>query len=54
MGYMWVSLIIDQSECLLLLFICTELTFFYIELPETAYLNQSELSIFHVYYYDLN
>ena len=49
MGYMWVSLIIDQSECLLLLFICTELTFFYIELPETAFIWTNQNWVFFMY-----
>ena len=44
-GYLWVSLIIDQSECLICFFLCTELTLFCTELPENCiYLNQSELS----------
>ena len=48
-GCLWVSLIIDQSECLICYFLCTEL-------PENCiYLNQSELSnFFHVYYCDVN
>ena len=63
-GYLWVSLIVDQSECLnyyffcteLTLFctelnlFCTELTLFCTELPENCiYLNQSELSNFSMY-----
>ena len=56
-GYLWVSLIIDQSECLICYFLCTELTLFCteltlfcIELPENyIYLNQSELSNFSMY-----
>ena len=48
-GYLWVSLIIDQSECLICFFLCTELTPFF-ELPENCiYLNQSELSNFFMY-----
>ena len=55
-GYLWVSLIIDQPECLVCYFLCTELTLFCIELPENCiYLNQSELSnFFYVYYYKRN
>ena len=46
-GYLWVSLIIDQPECLVCYFLCTELTLFCIELPENCiYLNQAELSNF--------
>ena len=56
-GYLWVSLIIDQSECLIcyflcseLTFFCTELTLFCTELPENCiYLNQSELRKFSMY-----
>ena len=56
-GYLWVSLIIDQSECLVCYFLCneltlscSELTLFYTELPENCiYLNQSELSNFFPY-----
>ena len=49
-GYLWVSLIIDQSECLICFFLCTELTLFCTELPENyIYLNQSELSNFSTY-----
>ena len=56
-GYLWVSLIIDQSECLICYFLCTELTLFCTELtlfctelPENCiYLNQSELSNFSMY-----
>ena len=63
-GYLWVSLIIDQSECLICFFLCTELTLFCTELtlfcteltlfctelPENCiYLNQSELSNFFMY-----
>ena len=49
-GCLWVSLIIDQSECLICYFLCTELTLFCTELPETCiYLNQSELSNFSMY-----
>ena len=49
-GYLWVSLIIDHSECLICYFLCTELTLFYIELPENCiFLNQSELSNFFMY-----
>ena len=56
-GYLWVSLIIDQSECLICYFLCTELTLFCTELTlsctelsETCiYLNQSELSNFSMY-----
>ena len=55
--YLWVSLIIDQSECLICYFLCTELTLFCTELtlfctelPENCiYLNQSELSNFSMY-----
>ena len=44
------SLIIDQSECLICYFLCTELTLFCTELPENCiYLNQSELSNFSMY-----
>ena len=54
MGYLRVSLITDQSECLICYFLCTELTLFCneltlfcTELPENCiYLNQSELSNF--------
>ena len=53
-GCLWVSLIIDQSECLICYFLCTELTLFCIELtlfctelPENCiYLNQPVLSNF--------
>ena len=46
-GYLWVSLIIHQLECLVCYFFCTELTLFCTEFPENCiYLNQSELSIF--------
>ena len=49
-GYLWVSLIIDQSECLICYFLCTELTLFCTELPENCFnLNQSELSNFSMY-----
>ena len=49
-SYLWVSLIIDQSEYLICYFLCTELTLFCTELPENCiYLNQSELSIFSMY-----
>ena len=56
-GYLWVSLIIDRSECLIcyflcseLTFFCTELTLFCTELPENCiYLNQSELWKFSMY-----
>ena len=56
-GYLWVSLIINQSECLVCYFLCTELTFFCTEstlfcteLPENCiYLDQSELSNFFMY-----
>ena len=56
-GYLWVSLIIDQSECLICYFLCTELTLFCTELtlfctelPENCiYLNQSELSNFSMH-----
>ena len=63
-GYLWVSLIIDQSECLICYFLCTELTLFCTELtlfcteltlfctelPKNCiYLNQSELSNFFIY-----
>ena len=48
-GYLWVSLIIDQSECLICYFLCTE-SLFCTELPENCiYLNQSELSNFSMY-----
>ena len=57
MGYLRISLITDQSECLICYFLCTELTLFCneltlfcIELPENCiYLNQSELSNFSMY-----
>ena len=60
-GYLWVSLIIDQSECLICYFLCTELTLFCTELtlfctelPENCiYLNQSELSNFFMYIINL-
>ena len=43
-------MIIDQSECLICFFLCTELTLFCTELPENCiYLNQSELSNFSMY-----
>ena len=53
-GYLWVSLIIDQSECLICYFLCTELTLFcteltlfYTELPENCfYLNNQNWLIF--------
>ena len=53
-GYLWVSLIIDQLECLICYFLCTELTLFYTELtlfctelPENCICyNQSKLSNF--------
>ena len=46
-GYLWVSLIIDQLECLVCYFFCTELYLFCTELPENCiYLNQSELRNF--------
>ena len=56
-GCLWVSLIIDQSECLICYFLCTELTLFcteltlfHTELPENCiYPNQSELSNFSMY-----
>ena len=56
-GYLWVSLIIDQSECLICYFLCTELTLFCTELtlfctelPENCiYLNQSDLNNFFMY-----
>ena len=56
-GYLRVSLIIDQSECLVCFFLCTELTLFCTELtlfctelPENCiYLNQSELNNFSMY-----
>ena len=49
-GCLWVSLIIDQSECLICYFLCTELTLFCTELSENCiYLNQSELSNFFMY-----
>ena len=39
-GCLWVSLIIEQSECLVCYFLCTELTLFSIELFENCiYLN---------------
>ena len=45
-----VSLIIDQPECLVCYFLCTELTLVCIELPENCiYLYQSELSNFFMY-----
>ena len=56
-GFLWVPLIVDQSECLICFFLCTEftlfcteLTLFCTELPENCiYLNQSELSNFSMY-----
>ena len=56
-GYLWVSLIIDQSECLICYFLCTELTLFCTELtlfctelPENCiYLYQSDLNNFFMY-----
>ena len=56
-GYLLVSLIIYQSECLICYFLCTELTLFCTELtlfctelPENCiYLSQSELSNFFMY-----
>ena len=56
-GYLWVSLIIDQSECLICFFLCTELTLFCTELTlfctelseNCIYLNQSELSNFFMF-----
>ena len=43
-------MIIDQSECLICYFLCTELTLFCTELSENCiYLNQSELSNFFLY-----
>ena len=56
-GSLWVSLIIDQSECMVCFSLCTELTLFCTEstlfcteLPENRiYLNQSELSNFSMY-----
>ena len=49
-GYLWVSLIIDQLECLVCYYFCTELTLFCTELPENCiYLNQSDLSNFFMY-----
>ena len=53
-GYLWVSLIIDQSECLICYFLCTELTLFCTELTlfctelseNCIYLNQSNWVIF--------
>ena len=56
-GYLWVSLIINQSECMICYFrcteltlFCTELTLFCTELPKNCiYLNQSELSNFSMY-----
>ena len=49
-GYLWVSLIVDQSECLAFFLLCTELTLFCIKLPENCIcLNQSELVIFFIY-----
>ena len=49
-GCLWVSLIIDQSECLICCFLYTELTLFCTELHEHCiYLNQSELSNFSMY-----
>ena len=40
-GYLWVSLIIDQSECLVCYFLCTELTFFCTE--STLFCTESTL-----------
>ena len=46
-GYLWVSLIIDQSECLICYFLCTELTLFCTELPENCnYLDNHNWVIF--------
>ena len=53
-GCLWVSLIIDQSECLICYFLCTELTLFCTELTlfctelseNCIYLNQSNWVIF--------
>ena len=43
-GYLWISLIIDQSECPI------ELTLLCTKLPENCiYFNQSELSDFSLY-----
>ena len=47
-GYLWVSLIIDQPECLVCYFLCSELTLFCIELTENC-INQLELSNFFLY-----
>ena len=45
--YLWVSLIIGQSECLVSYLFSIELTLFCIELPENCiYFNQSEVSNF--------
>ena len=49
-GYPRGSLIIDQSECLVCDFLCTELTLLCIELPENCiYHNQLEPSKFFMY-----
>ena len=49
-GYLRVSLIIDQSECLICFFLCTELTLFCTELPEDCICyNQPKLSNFSMY-----
>ena len=49
-GYLWVSLIIDQSECLICYFLFIELTLFCTELPKNCiYLNQSWLSNLFMY-----
>ena len=49
-GYLWVSLIIDQSECLVCYFLCTELTLFCIKLPENAFiLTNQNWVIFFMY-----
>ena len=56
-GYLWVFSIMEQSECLIYNFLCTELTLFCTELtlfcteqPENCiYLNQSELSNVSMY-----
>ena len=49
-GYLWVSLIIDQSECLVCYFLCTELTLFCIKSPENAFiLTNQNWVIFFMY-----
>ena len=50
LDWLSVSLFIDQSECLVFILLCAELTLSCTELPECClYLNQSELSNFFMY-----